>query len=224
MDAVVFRAALRASAKVALTATLSSCGGALQTTSGEGPDALADATPVTTGDEAAQGDAVAGDDAVAWDATVDAVFADAIPEASVFATTEGGACTPPPVASLFPEDQHPGVRISDTLFDCCVAFLGSALRLDGGAFQATEAGDLRITDAEANDPTFAGCCAVTVYRLDMDYGVLDSGVRDSITLQEAGISTYPTLEYGCCYTVPGVNGLTCTPWGPPMPPAMPGIA
>src|SRR5260370_7379064 len=49
MDYIVFRAALRASAKVALTATLASCGGIVQSTNrGDTPDAASSPSPIGT--------------------------------------------------------------------------------------------------------------------------------------------------------------------------------
>jgi hypothetical protein len=204
MDSVVFRAALRASAKVALTATLSSCGGAIQTGNADAPDAVVDAS--STGDSTAPSDAFAGD----------AFAADVVAETPVDVVPDAGGCRPPPVDSLLPEPNHPGIAISDGLFDCCVTLLGAELRTDGQA--------PALTDAQAHDPTFLGCCAVTLYRLDDE--PLDAGTKDLTTVAEAGVPKYPTLYAGCCEPLAPVSGfsLTCTPWGPPMPPAMPEVA
>jgi hypothetical protein len=206
MDSAVFRAALRASAKVALTATLSSCGGSIQTHTDDTPDAIADASRAATLDVSTPVDAVPDD--VILEASVDVATDDAVADA--------GECRPPPMASLFPEQSHPGVTISDDVFDCCVTLLASELGTDGQAPQ--------LTDAQAHDPTFLGCCAATIYRLDNDY--FDGGRQDFTTLAEAGLSIYSTLYVGCCENIPPGNavGPTCSPWGPPMPPAMPEVA
>jgi hypothetical protein len=185
MDPGIFRAALRASAKVALGATLSSCGGTLQTAAhGEPPDATADAPELE----------------------------DALVETD---SPGAGMCEPPPVASLLPEQSHPGIRISDDLFACCATMVGSALVLDGG---------LNQTDAAAIDPHVLDCCAVAIYRVNADVGP-DAGAfyRDQATLLEAGADLNSNF-LGCCDPLHDYNGPACTPWGPPMPPAMPQVA
>jgi hypothetical protein len=191
MDPTIFRAALRASAKVALTATLSSCGGTIHTTPQGGPP----------------------------DATADAWLADAPAAVDAFVVADSpgpGTCNPPPVSSLLPEPNHPGIRIGDDLFDCCATTLGSALVADSGL--------LDPADAAASDPRVLGCCAVAAYRLNADVGP-DAGAfyGDMGTLMDAGVNVNSNF-LDCCYALKDYQGPACTPWGPPMPPAMPDVA
>jgi hypothetical protein len=198
MDKMIFRAALRASAKVALTATFASCGGAIQTTSNsDGRDA---ASPSATRPSPA---------------TIAPPY-DGAPGADVAPHPE--SCDPPPVASLFPEPLHSGVPISDETFDCCLAVLAPQLRSDAQLPV--------LSDAAAHDPSVLGCCGVAIYRIDHDYGDPDAGAHDQADLADAGLG--PGLGWSnlqpCCPPLSYPEGPTCTPWGPPMPPAMPEVA
>jgi hypothetical protein len=197
MDATIFRAALRASAKVALGATISSCGGSIHATAAG--DAVPDAST----------DAGAGDEPVLTDARIEG--------AAVVQDAEGvGTCNPPVASSLIPEQDHPGVRIDDGLFDCCASTIGSDFFLDGGP-QVT-------LDAAAADPRIMGCCAVVVYRLNADLGDGAAISVDDGTLQEAGLTgVWSDVITTCCIPLHDYFGV-CTPWGPPMPPAMPEVA
>lgn len=109
MEARAFRAALRASAKVAL-GVAAGCGGAISAASDGPPGATVDAS--------------AGRDAA---------------DAAIAVDTGGGvdvavtnACNPPPVASLLPEQLDGGATISDTTFDCCASWLGTIGLSDSG--------------------------------------------------------------------------------------------
>jgi len=187
MDRLVFRAALRASAKVALTATIASCGGVIQASSGGDASDTAPRTPAD------------GGGAVATDAPTDAP-----------------ACQPPPMASLLPRAQHPDAVVPDGTFACCIDVLEPLLR--------TDAAFATLSDAAASDPLVVDCCAAVVVRVDDDYADLDAGARDRAALADAGLGP----EWGplepCCAPIGIPEGPTCTPWGPPMPPAMPGVA
>jgi hypothetical protein len=170
----------------------------MQTTTGDGaPDAFVDTSPGAVAEAAAPSDA--GREASAR------------------------ACEPPPVASLLPEGSHPDAVVGDQTFSCCVDVLAASFEQPDGAFQAM------LTDAAAQDPTVLGCCAAVVVRLDGYYSgaSFDSGARDRGELAEAGLSSgYDPA--GCCEALRTLSiypqGPTCSPWGPPMPPAMPALA
>jgi hypothetical protein len=198
MDSVVFRAALRASAKVALTASLSACGGAVQTTtSSETPDAFADTSSGT----------VLGEGAAPSDAG-----------------RAANACAPPPVASLLPEQNHPDAAVADETFGCCVRMVAASFEQPEGGFQPM------LTDAAVHDPTVLGCCAAVVVRLDSDYSAtLAAQEQDRAELTDAGLGQGTYDPAGCCEALSSQlalypSGPTCSPWGPPMPPAMPDVA
>jgi hypothetical protein len=196
MDAMIFRAALRASAKVALGATISSCGGSIHAAAAEGdaPDAVADASM----------DAVRGDQPVLADA------------AAMRDVQVGSACNPPAASSLIPEPNHPDIRIDDGLFDCCAATIASDFLVDGSPHVPL--------DAAAGDPRILGCCAVVVYRLNADQGDGAAVASDDSTLQKAGFTeVWGDVIPTCCIPLHDYYGV-CTPWGPPMPPAMPEVA
>jgi len=121
MDKLVFRAALRASAKVALTATIASCGGAIQaSSSGDSSDAATREPVAEAGGETA--------------------LADAPPD--------GQACEPPAAASLLPRAQHPGAVVPDGTFACCLDVLGPLLRTDAqiATLSDAAAGDPLVVD------------------------------------------------------------------------------
>src|SRR5260370_27398882 len=226
MDYMVFRAALRASAKVALTATLASCAGIVQSTNradtrdgGASPSPTGTA-PIAIAPRPAMVDERAYLADAARPATVDyAVSIADVPRPPTVddATPLPAACDPPPVASLLPEIKHLDARVSDETFECCVSLLAPELLLD--------AQPRVFTDAAAHDPNVLDCCAVAIYRVDRGYGDPDAGARDRGRLADAGLTSFNSLR-GCCAALayPLVEGPTCTPWGPPMPPAMPEMA
>jgi hypothetical protein len=186
MDHLVFRAALRASAKVAFTATLVSsgiaCGGEI--------------TNDVVGDDAAQdpGDARAVAVAVV-DAPATVDVADTVVDAS--ATCE----PPPPAASLL--DGGP-VVVSSSTFSCCAATLAGAL--DGGI--------VAFTSGPGQDPAVRDCCAVVI--------VGHPAEANAAAMSQANNAHWPCCEaLGFPANLTGTLLGTCTPWGPPMPPAMP---
>jgi hypothetical protein len=204
MDSIVFRAALRASAKVALTAMFG-CGGAVQSTSDESRDgawppedsmaSIADASnaPLVDVRSPYQGTGASADTEAA--AVLDV------------AAPPPGNCDPPAPGDLLPHSTHPDAGVSDSLFDCCVALLRADFELD-----ASVAGTL--TDAQAHDPATLGCCAVVVSRLDSTFGG-NAQVSALDELSDAGVDTF-----ACCPPLGYPTGPTCIPWGPPVPPAM----
>jgi hypothetical protein len=213
MDITVFRAALRASAKVALTATLTSCGGALQTTSNDDSHDAGSTSVLRPDDAAPPTDSVALTDAVA--------MADAFAMTDAPAMTDAAqhlACDPPPVQSLLPTSMHPGVTISDATFDCCLDLLAAELPSDAQLPM--------LGDAAAHDPNVIGCCAAAVYRFESDFADPDASARDQGDFAEAGLGPWAPWDYlqPCCGPLGVPLGPTCTPWGPPMPPAMPEMA
>ena len=86
--------------------------------------------------------------------------------------------------------------------ECCAARVRDTFPADWTEPPGTEGGDLH--------PELAECCDEIVRAYD---GVHEYG----LTFQQAR---------ACCYVLPAPwyshGGAACTPWGPPMPPAMPG--
>jgi hypothetical protein len=86
--------------------------------------------------------------------------------------------------------------------ECCAARVKDTFAADWTEPPGTEGGDLH--------PELAECCdeIVRAYDGTHEYG---------LTFQQAR---------ACCYVLPAPwyshGGTACTPWGPPMPPAMPG--
>jgi hypothetical protein len=191
MNALVFRAALRATARVAFTAAIVGCGG---TTSEGNSDAAK--SEAAMGKEGAATDAPSGRDA-------EHVKDTAPPGDS------GLMCNAPPPSSLFDKDAAADT-VSESLFNCCIAGLEPLI------------GDSQTgaSDAEAADPNLLACCGVIVFAADKDRG-LDASAEATAelqSLQKLGFAAQDT----CCELLKEPLGPTCTPWGPPMPPAMPG--
>jgi hypothetical protein len=194
MDARAFRAALRASAKVAL-GVAAGCGGAIS--------AASDEPPVTTAD------ASAGHDATD---TVDAAVA-ADSGGGALDVAVANACNAPPVSSLLPEQVDGGAVITDSTFDCCASWLGTIGLNDSG---------FGFPDAAAADPSVLACCAVVVARLDGDWRNSwgpDADAGQAALQRDQAIAA--PVQWACCAETGHPDGPTCTPWGPPMPPAMP---
>jgi hypothetical protein len=173
--------ALRAAAKVTLSAAILGCGGATEAVTVDASDG--DATPVrvtTHQDAAAARDALAALDA---QATPDAPDAPAL------------AC-PGAVAD-------PTATVAASTFACCTSFLeGSLLTADSG-----------VLAVDPSLPTTLPCCAAAVAYVD--------GAPSAF-----GSVAGPVLA-SCCHELATVDagppvGPACTPWGPPVPPAMPG--
>jgi hypothetical protein len=235
MDSTVFRAALRASARVTLTAAIASCGGAIRSTADRGADGSTSANPAPDADDPldpASLDA-ALDEPTPLDATAlfdgmalaevkapsdDATLPDAIGPTVTDADTADAAplptsCQPPLPASLLPAQAHADAGVADGVLSCCVVRLESIVFRDAGV--STVDGDSVV-----HDPETLGCCAVAINHLDR---------RLFQPRTDASPSTDPLLDAGitwwnlhtCCAAVGYPAGPTCAPWGPPMPPAMP---
>lgn len=163
MNRLVFRAALRASAKVALGAAFAGCGGMVGSTAQH-------AAPEASAPEAVSADAT----------PVDVTSVDA-------ARDEGQTCDPPS-------------------FECCVSLLEAVPPNDGG---------FAFPDAAVGNPEVQACCATVIARLDDDYH--DASAATAMQDEQ----TAAPVRWACCQVTP-TEGPTCTPWGPPMPPEMPG--
>ena len=192
MDTLVFRAALRAAAKVALSVAAVGCGGCGGIADSEG---RVPSTADAGGDVGAMRDGATSPEAGSRDAL---------------------ACNPPPESDLLPEGLHvdAGASLGGPIFDCCAAQLASLVSADGSvAFQ--------LPDAAVADPEVTACCAVLIARLDYDQGSAASDPDASVTaLQRDGKLAAPA-RWACCSALGHPDGPTCTPWGPPVPPAMP---
>jgi hypothetical protein len=162
MDPRIFRAALRASARVALTATLASCGGLIRSTpEGDGPG---DASPAIDANGAPLADVSQGD----------AVDLAAPPR----------VCDPPPPMALLPvaggSGLFPDAGVSEALFDCCVGVL---------AAEVADAGP-HFSEPATNDPEVLGCCAVAVAELESSYRPPGGSANVQAALQDAGLDIY----------------------------------
>lgn len=167
MNRLVFRAALRASAKVAFGAVVAACGGVVGSTA------------------------------------ADAAFSD-VPQA------DAEDCDPLSPSSVLPEGAHADAAagITESTFDCCVALLSAVPPNDGG---------FAFPEAAVADPEVQACCATVIARLD--YEVRQG--PDASAAAQKDERTATDVRWACCQVTPN-EGPTCTPWGPPMPPAMPG--
>ena len=201
MDRRVFAAALRASAKVAFAAALVGCGGTVAAQHGQGAEDAAEPTddassPTAEASPIETPDAPGpGRDAGrGWDA-------------------EGLACNAPPPSVLFHTDAGSGAVGKET-FDCCLGELAP--------LRATEAGPApEGADAAAADPATVACCGAVVFAADQDYAETNRGAVAMAELQELDDFGWAGRET-CCRVLDWPGGATCTPWGPPTPPAMPG--
>jgi hypothetical protein len=202
MDALAFRAALRASAKVAL-GVAAGCGGAISTASDGPPPTTADASVGHDATDAVEA-AVAFDAAIAFDSGVGPV------DVSV-----ANACNPPPASSLLPEQLDAGVVITDSTFDCCASWLSTVAGVDSG---------VGFSDAAAADPDVTACCAVVVVRLDGDRGAWLADPDAGHAALDRDFALAAPVRWSCCVETGFPGGPTCAPWGPPMPPAMPASA
>jgi len=189
MNRSVFRAALRASAKVALGAAFVGCGGAVTSTAEH-------AAPEATAADAASADAT----------PVDVSSPDA-------AQAEAAACDPPSPSSVLPEGLHADAAagIGQSTFDCCVSMLEAVPPNDGG---------FEFPDAAVGNPEVQACCATVIARLDYDMRTTINQ-PDASTAGQQDEQTAAPVRWACCQVTPS-EGPTCTPWGPPMPPEMPG--
>jgi hypothetical protein len=200
MDRLVFRAALRVSAKVALGAAVAGCGGLVGSTAERAAPEAGAPEAAAVSPEAAPEDAAA---------PVDVALADG-------SQVKAGACDPSSPSSVLPEDTHADAAagITESTFDCCLAVLEAVPPNEGG---------FEFPDAAFGNPEVQACCATVIARLDHDY-------RDSWALVDAAQAILqgdmraaePIVNACCQVELPAAYGPTCTPWGPPMPPQMPG--
>jgi hypothetical protein len=207
MDRLIFRAALRATAKVALTAVVFGCGGTVISAGAEDPgmDAGGGGDPRP---DAAGADHETLADVAPPDAAVEGAVAEEASSPIEASSAEAGAvCSAPDPSTLFPETSHLHAKVSESTFACCVDEL-APLFGEGGT-ETSEAG--------AMDPSVTDCCAATVFYLDRARG---DALAPARALAQAKLGFLG--EESCCRVLSFPVGVTCTPWGPPVPPAMPG--
>lgn len=175
------------------------CGGTVASAPQEAARVRADASSVSPQDAGASQDAApearASDGAIAIDAQV---------------------CGSPPASELLPETLHAdaGALIGRGTFECCVA--------DVSSFVSTDAG-VTIVDLPDAAPTGAevtSCCAAIVAHLDYEQGLRSSAEPDALTWMADQMAA-AGVQGACCDVLGQPEGPTCTPWGPPTPPAMP---
>src|SRR5271169_6677726 len=151
MDPLVFRAALRATARVAFTAAIVGCGGTLASNENRDPRERSDAG--SPSDEAATG----ADVATNTDPdTGPGAEASAVPEAAPPPGDGAIACNAPPPSSLFGADAASS-SVSESLFECCMAELTPLIATDSGTDSL---------DAAAADPSVTACCGVVVFAIN----------------------------------------------------------
>jgi hypothetical protein len=90
-----------------------------------------------------------------------------------------------------------GGQIDPMMFGCCIPFLAQYAPDGGGPF----------SDSAASDPYVEACCAAIID--DVDHNTQD---YVKVPFQEMN---------ACCTLLHYPAGPACTPWGPPVPPAMP---
>jgi hypothetical protein len=90
-----------------------------------------------------------------------------------------------------------GGLIDPVMFACCIPFLAQYAPDGGGPFSASAAADLYVEN----------CCLAIIG--DVDHNYQDNA---KVPFQEMN---------ACCTLLSYPVGLACTPWGPPVPPAMP---
>ena len=192
--------ALRAAAKVALSASILGCGGATiadehaspkarspELEAGALPDALADAladAPASTIHHSAQAEASTGRDVLASvDARADvSMQADAVANAVCPGATE-----------------DPNATVSEGTFACCATYLDG--QTSGG-----------FPQLDASAPPSKACCAAVIAYVDH----VDGG--------NEAVTSMPLFYWCRCNVLaPGPQSF-CTPWGPPVPPAMIALA
>ena len=196
MNSWAFRAALRATARVALGVTAVGCGGSVAA----GPDAAVDSPAGPTSEAATEQDAAAVTDApVAPDRASAAL-----------------ACNAPPASDLLPEALHvdAGAGIDQATFDCCVARI-AAFGPPDAAVWINE-----LPDAGPANADVTSCCAAIVTRLDYEERTM-FGVAPDASAWVSDERAAAQVHWACCAEANEPEGPTCTPWGPPMPPAMP---
>jgi hypothetical protein len=213
MNASTKTRALRAVAKVVMSVSwCGGCGGALSATTTPdegGVDAVtrpADANPMVEYGEDAPAD-------IAIPSTDDATLADAVTvsPADAVAVPVGDASTQPladalvpdgPLACAIEKDADGGLTAS--AIQCCLALTASFVPDAAVLPLPIEAG------AWKTDASFGACCAALAASGSL-IGFVFGGNRDW---------TMAACE-ACADTLGQDPTLSCTPWGPPVPPAMP---
>jgi hypothetical protein len=85
--------------------------------------------------------------------------------------------------------------VSQDTFSCCTGLLGGELGDGGFAF----------SDAVAASASTHECCSAVISYVNANDQAFEEGYR---------------VARPCCDVVPDSGGAACTPWGPPVPPAM----
>jgi len=174
--------ALRAAAKVTLSASILGCGGATATEDG----GLLPASQ--------EGGARAPFDAA-------------------IAVTRGMDAGSRMVGPCPGATESPDGAVSEGTFACCIGYLTAETHDAGGAFPALD----------GSTPAAHECCATVV--AFVDHGGFS-------VFSDVDAAAYPTREgalQSCCEALSSPDGgppigAACTPWGPPVPPAMTDIA
>lgn len=161
------RAALRATAKVALSLTVVGCAAEVQLPREDNEDAT-----VGTDEELTRAGGRTGS-----------------PTASGGSSGDELVCDAPPVGEV--------VLLDAELVQCCTSFIEPATPTDGPSWETWQS---------VADPDLDGCCQVLVAHVDQD----TTGAGDLWEMMSA-----------CCMRLDYPMGPACTPWGPPVPPAMP---
>jgi hypothetical protein len=110
--------------------------------------------------------------------------------------------------ALIPAGTEPAIVVTQGQFDCCLAYLSAAE--DASATRDAWAG------AFGADPSAQNCCRVLIAKLDQG---------DSANLSNYQRTLGPVRDT-CCTSglIAPVDTLyahiLCTPWGPPVPPAL----
>ena len=192
MNASTRRFALRAAAKVALSASFAACGGMVGEPGTENPEP---ATTHGTIDAATTAEDGAGRSPDTGSARKDAraQAGDAVAEAEVTFPEAGTVgCTG--------ANQNVNAASSSAVFSCCASYLPTQLSDAAFGFNPSSV-------------AVRACCGTVV-------GHLDQG-SDSSTF-EANYARVSSVLEACCEDLsPVPEGRACTPWGPPVPPEMP---
>lgn len=172
MDDNIRRAALRATAKVALSFTVMACGGVAQVPSTNSDDAIADdpsqeLTPPTD----------------AYEAPVAVSYLPASPP------EEELACNAPLPGEVTEADAEQ--------LNCCTEHLETVF---------PSGGDWESWLESAAEPSAQACCNVVIAGVGFDWELIDQVGGDTV--------------YACCEALGFPSSPACTPWGPPVPPAV----
>jgi hypothetical protein len=185
MDILIRRAALRATAKVALSLTVVGCGANVDSIDDEEAYSRDDGYATGKGDDVGEPADDAPDGAVE-DANDDADCSDE--EELACGLGEGDP-------SAIEE-----IALDDAQLLCCAELLEPLTP------SWDEEGSWEAWQESQADPEVAGCCGVAVAHVNADY----------MKIEQVG---WDTLN-ACCGAIGNPMGPACTPWGPPVPPAI----